>query len=40
MDRVYDAIEQHKQKMTWQAEEEKIKRIPTSSKQHAYSVIQ
>jgi hypothetical protein len=39
MDRVNEMMEQHKRKMEWQAEEERVKRFPLSSKQIAYSVI-
>lgn len=39
MERVSDAIEQHKRKLEWQAEEERVKRAGLTSKERAYSVI-
>ena len=40
MDRVNDATKQNKRKLQWQADEEKLKRMPATEKEKAYSIVQ
>jgi len=38
MDRVYDILRQHRQKMDWEADEERKKRLPLTEKEKSYTV--
>lgn len=39
MERVNDVIHQHHRKVEWETEEEAKKRIPMSSKEKSYAVV-
>lgn len=39
MERVHDALKQHKQKLMWEAAEESVKRLPVTEKDKSYTVI-
>lgn len=38
-DRVQDVLKQHRQKISWEIEEEARKRVPISIKEQSYNIV-